>query len=76
MLRPYRGFTPRIADSAYIDASAQVIGRVTVGERSSVWPNALIRGDVDEIVIGDETSVQDGSVLHCDEGMPLRIAIS
>ncbi len=57
---------PRIADSAYIDASAQVIGDVVVGERSSVWLNVAIRGDVNYIRIGDETSVQDNSVLHVD----------
>jgi carbonic anhydrase/acetyltransferase-like protein (isoleucine patch superfamily) len=57
---------PRIADSAYIDSSAQVIGDVVIGERSSVWPNVAIRGDVNHIRIGDETSIQDNSVLHVD----------
>jgi gamma-carbonic anhydrase len=66
MIRPYRGVMPRIADSAYIDPSAQVIGDVVVGERSSVWPNVAIRGDVNYIRVGDETSIQDNSVLHVD----------
>ncbi len=66
MIRPYRGVTPRIAPSAYIDPSAQVIGDVVIGERSSVWPNVAIRGDVNHIRIGDETSIQDNSVLHVD----------
>jgi carbonic anhydrase/acetyltransferase-like protein (isoleucine patch superfamily) len=66
MIRPYRGITPKIAASAYIDASAQVIGDVAVGERSSVWPLVTIRGDVNHIRIGDETSIQDNSVLHVD----------
>lgn len=57
---------PRIAASAYIDPSAQVIGDVVVGERSSVWPLVTIRGDVNQIRIGDETSIQDNSVLHVD----------
>jgi carbonic anhydrase/acetyltransferase-like protein (isoleucine patch superfamily) len=57
---------PRIASSAYIDLSAQVIGDVVVGERSSVWPNVAIRGDVNYIRIGDETSIQDNSVIHVD----------
>jgi len=57
---------PRIAESAYIDASAQIIGDVVIGERSSVWLNAAIRGDVNYIRIGDETSIQDNSVLHVD----------
>ncbi len=66
MLRPYRGVAPRIAPSAYIDASAQIIGDVIIGERSSVWPNVSIRGDVNYIRIGEETSIQDNSVLHVD----------
>ncbi len=66
MIRPYRGVMPRISDSAYIDTSAQVIGDVVIGDRSSVWLNVAIRGDVNYIRIGSETSVQDNSVLHVD----------
>jgi gamma-carbonic anhydrase len=66
MIRPYRGVMPRIAASAYIDSSAQVIGDVIIGERSSVWPNVAIRGDVNHIRVGDETSIQDNCVLHVD----------
>jgi len=66
MIRPFRGLMPRIAESAYIDVSAQIIGDVIVGERSSVWPTVAIRGDVNYIRIGDETSIQDNSVLHVD----------
>lgn len=66
MIRAYRGVMPRIAESAYIDSSAQIIGDVTVGERSSVWLNTSIRGDVNHIRIGDETSIQDNTVLHVD----------
>ncbi len=66
MIRPYRGVMPRIAHSAYIDSSAQVIGDVVVGERSSVWLNVSIRGDVNYIRVGDESSIQDNTVLHVD----------
>ena len=66
MIRIYRGIAPRIADSAYIDPSAQIIGDVMIGERSSVWPNVAIRGDVNFIRIGDETSIQDNAVVHVD----------
>jgi carbonic anhydrase/acetyltransferase-like protein (isoleucine patch superfamily) len=66
MIRPFRGVMPRIAGSAYIDPSAQVIGDVVIGERSSIWPNVSIRGDVNYIRIGEETSIQDNSVLHVD----------
>ena len=64
MIRPYKGIYPRIAASAYVDQAAQVIGDVTMGERSSIWPGAVARGDVNRIAIGDDTNIQDGSVLH------------
>lgn len=64
MIRSYRGKTPRIAVSSYIDPSAQVIGDVEVGERSSIWPNTTVRGDVHYIRIGEETNVQDNCCLH------------
>lgn len=74
MIRAWRGTLPRIAASAYIDSSAQVIGDVVVGDRSSVWPNATLRGDVNWIRIGEETNVQDNSVLHVDsDGFPLTL---
>ncbi len=68
MIRTYKGALPRIAESAYVDSSAQIIGDVSIGERSSVWPNVSIRGDVNFIRIGNETSIQDNSVLHVDHG--------
>ena len=73
MIRKFRGIAPRIAVSAYVDPSAQIIGDVTIGERSSIWPNASIRGDVGPIVIGEETSIQDNCALHLDDGFPLII---
>lgn len=68
MIRAYRGVVPRIAASAYIDPSAQVIGDAVIGERASVWPNATIRADVNTITIGDESNIQDNSCIHADEG--------
>jgi carbonic anhydrase/acetyltransferase-like protein (isoleucine patch superfamily) len=73
MTRTFRGIAPRVAISAYVDPSAQVIGDVTIGERSSIWPNATLRGDTGPITIGAETSIQDNCVLHQDEGLPLTI---
>jgi carbonic anhydrase/acetyltransferase-like protein (isoleucine patch superfamily) len=64
MIRSYRGRVPQIAASAYIDPAATVIGDVTIGEHSSVWPGVVIRGDVHWIRIGARTNVQDNSVLH------------
>ena len=60
----YGGRTPQIAGSAYIDVAAVVIGDVSIGVDSSVWPGVVIRGDVNWIRIGARTNIQDGSVLH------------
>src|SRR5437867_13366422 len=73
MIRNFRGVAPRIAPSAYIDPSAQIIGDVTIGEGSSVWPNASVRGDVGPIRIGTQPSIQDNCTLHLDDGFPLTI---
>ena len=64
MLRQYKGATPRVHESAYVDTSAQVIGDVEIGEESSVWMNAVVRGDVHYIRIGRRTNIQDGTVVH------------
>ncbi|HEV2200878.1 MAG TPA: gamma carbonic anhydrase family protein [Bryobacteraceae bacterium] len=73
MIRSHRGKTPKIAVSAYIDPSATVIGDVEIGERSSVWPSVSIRADINAMHIGEETNIQENSVLHSDEGFPLTI---
>lgn len=64
MIRTYKGRSPQIAPSAYVDEAATIIGDVVIGEDSSVWPGVVIRGDVHYIRIGARTNVQDGSVLH------------
>ena len=64
MLRPYRGTSPRVHPTAFVDASAQVIGDVEVGEESSVWMCAVIRGDVHWIRVGARTCIQDGAIVH------------
>lgn len=64
MIRRYKGITPRIHPTAYIDPSAQVIGDVEIGEASSIWMNAVVRGDVHWIRIGARSNVQDGTVVH------------
>ena len=68
MLRPYRGTSPRVHSTAFIDASAQVIGDVEIGEESSVWMCAVIRGDVHWIKVGRRTSIQDGTIVHAMTG--------
>ena len=64
MIRSYQGKTPKIGSGCYIDPSAQVLGDVEIGERSSVWMNAVVRGDVNAIRIGACSNVQDCAVLH------------
>ncbi len=64
MIRSYRGRWPQIAVSAYIDPAAVIIGDVTIGEHASIWPGAVVRGDVHWIRIGARSNIQDGSVLH------------
>ncbi len=64
MLRPYRGQLPRVHPTAFIDSSAQVIGDVEIGEDSSIWMNAVVRGDVHWIRIGARSNVQDGTIVH------------
>ena len=64
MIRTYQGFTPVIPPSCYVDPSAQVIGDVVLGERASIWMNAVVRGDVNSIRIGAASNVQDCAVLH------------
>lgn len=73
MIRSLPGFEPEIDPRAYVHESAEVIGRVRLGTRSSVWPRAVIRGDTDLISIGEETNVQDGAVLHADAGVPCTL---
>ncbi|MBI5137080.1 MAG: gamma carbonic anhydrase family protein [Nitrospirae bacterium] len=64
MLRPYKGILPKVDPSAFVDASAQVIGDVVIGAESGIWMGVVVRGDVNTIRIGARTNVQDNSVLH------------
>jgi carbonic anhydrase/acetyltransferase-like protein (isoleucine patch superfamily) len=64
MIRPYKGISPQIGAGCYVDESAQIIGDVKIGPNSSIWMNAVLRGDVHEIRIGANSNVQDCCVLH------------
>src|SRR6186997_1365526 len=64
MLRSFKGQSPRVDASAYVDQSAQVIGDVEIGAESSVWMNVVIRGDVNRIRIGKRTNIQDLTMVH------------
>ena len=80
MLRQFDGKTPKLGKNVYIDESAVIIGEVELGDDVSVWPGTVIRGDVESIIVGTGTNIQDGSILHVthaghysDEGYPLVI---
>jgi carbonic anhydrase/acetyltransferase-like protein (isoleucine patch superfamily) len=63
----------RLDPTAFVAPGASVVGRVTLGARSSVWFSAVIRGDMDTVLLGEESNLQDGAVIHVDEGFPTRI---
>ena len=67
-IETFDGISPSIAESAYVARSADVIGRVSIGEEASVWYNTTLRGDIHEIVIGPRSNVQDNAVVHLEPG--------
>jgi len=67
------GHTPQLGKNTYVADSAQVIGKVTLEENASVWFGTIIRGDSEHIKIGRNSNIQDASVLHADEGVPLTL---
>jgi carbonic anhydrase/acetyltransferase-like protein (isoleucine patch superfamily) len=70
MIRSFEGKTPQLAAGVYVDDAALVLGDVTIGEDSSVWPMTVLRGDVNRIVIGARSNIQDNSVLHVTHDGP------
>ena len=69
MIQSFNGKTPKIADSAFVSEAAYVIGDVEIGENSSVWPGAVIRGDLGKITIGKNCAIEDNCVIH--SGAPI-----
>lgn len=76
MLRSYEGRSPKAHPSTYLHDSAEIIGQVALGRESSVWPLAVLRGDVDFIRVGARSNIQDLSVIHCRRGEPTVIGSS
>jgi len=64
MIRSYKGITPTVPPTCYVDESAQLLGDVVLGDNASVWMNAVLRGDVHLIRVGANSNIQDCSVLH------------
>ena len=73
MLLKFQGRDPKVGRNVFIAPNATVIGRVTLGDNSSVWFGSVLRGDVDNIVIGAETNIQDLTVVHADADTPTRV---
>jgi gamma-carbonic anhydrase len=65
IIREVRGFRPQFGLNCFLADNAVVVGEVTMGENCTVWFNAVVRGDVHSITIGDNTNIQDGAVIHC-----------
>ena len=72
-IRTFQNHTPIVADNAYVDPTALVIGQVSIGANSSVWPMTLIRGDINTVTIGERTNIQDGSILHVTHDGPFSL---
>ncbi|PYG87020.1 carbonic anhydrase/acetyltransferase-like protein (isoleucine patch superfamily) [Ruminiclostridium sufflavum DSM 19573] len=73
MIRAFKNIMPRIHETAFIASNSTVIGDVVIGANSAVWYNAVLRGDIDSIVVGDNTNIQEGCILHCKKGSALKI---
>ena len=73
MLQPYKDQRPKVGRNVRVHDAATVIGQVTLGDDVSVWPSAVLRGDMAPITVGARTNIQDGSVFHTDSGYPAVI---
>lgn len=73
MIHEIDGKRPAIGNNVFIAWNAEVAGRVTLSDNTSVWFGAVLRGDVDAIIIGEGSNIQDGSIIHADEGVPCRL---
>jgi carbonic anhydrase/acetyltransferase-like protein (isoleucine patch superfamily) len=70
---PFDGVGPSVPASAWVAPNATLVGRVTLGERASVFYGAVLRGDMDAITIGDDTNLQDNVTMHVDDGVPATV---
>ena len=65
LILPVKEIVPQFGDNCYLAANATIVGEVRMGKNCSVWFNAVVRGDVNSIDIGDNTNIQDGAIIHC-----------
>lgn len=75
-LYAYKNFKPQIDSTVFVAPTAQIIGNVHIGKQSSVWFHSVLRGDLDTIRVGERTNIQDLSLCHADENIPLKIGNS
>ena len=73
MIYDFEKNVPKIHPEAWVAADAKIIGKVKLEKNSSIWFNAVLRGDIELITVGEDSNIQDGSVLHTDPGYPLTI---
>jgi carbonic anhydrase/acetyltransferase-like protein (isoleucine patch superfamily) len=73
MMIPYKGVSPTVHDSVFVAPGAYIIGNVEIGKESTVWFNAVLRGDDGPIIVGERCSIQDNSTIHLYEGCPVII---
>ncbi|MBI4347998.1 MAG: gamma carbonic anhydrase family protein [Elusimicrobia bacterium] len=70
MIRSFEKSRPKIADGVFVHDTAEVIGAVSVAKGASLWPYCVLRGDVDRVVVGERSNIQDFTMIHCREGKP------
>ncbi|AEY65790.1 gamma carbonic anhydrase family protein [Clostridium sp. BNL1100] len=73
MVKDFNNITPKIHETAFVAPNSTVIGDVVLGENTTIWYNAVLRGDIDSIVVGDNTNIQEGCILHCKKGIEVRL---
>lgn len=73
VVKDFNNITPKIHETAFVAPNSTVIGDVVLGENTTIWYNAVLRGDIDSIVVGDNTNIQEGCILHCKKGIEVRL---
>ncbi|WP_130806767.1 gamma carbonic anhydrase family protein [Senegalia massiliensis] len=73
MIKSFEEFTPKIDETCFVAESSDIIGNVIIGKDSNVWYNTVLRGDVNKIVVGEKTNIQDGTIIHVEKSIPTII---
>ncbi|OWZ83285.1 gamma carbonic anhydrase family protein [Natranaerobius trueperi] len=74
MIHKYEGYSPKISEDVFVATGAQIVGDVLIKNGASIWFNAVLRGDLEKVSIGQKTNIQDGCICHVDKDEPLIIA--